>query len=105
MTMALRVGLTCETRSRHASTDSTTATRIIQGQAGSVANSIAFTASRMTNLINANLVPSVTLPNGQKVSNFFIVNPQVAGGTFVMTNGINTLFLDSSVDPNVLTVS
>jgi hypothetical protein len=74
------------------STDSTTATRIIQGQAGSVANSIAFTASRMTNLINANLVPSVTLPNGQKVSNFFIVNPQVAGGTFVMTNGINTLF-------------
>jgi carboxypeptidase family protein len=74
------------------STDSTTATRIIQGQAGAVANSIAFTASRMTNLINASLVPSTTLPNGQKVSNFFIVNPQVAGGTFVMTNGINTLF-------------
>jgi len=74
------------------STDSTTATRIIQGQAGAVANSIAFTASRMTNLINASLVPSVTLPNGQKVSNFFIVNPQVANGTFVMTNGINTLF-------------
>jgi len=74
------------------STDSTTATRIIQGQAGSVANSIAFTASRMTNLINANLVPSVTLPNGQRVSNFFIVNPQVASGAFVMTNGVNTLF-------------
>ena len=74
------------------STDSTTATRLIQGQAGSVANSIAFTASRMTNLINAGLVPFVTLPNGQKVSNFFIVNPQVSGGAFVMGNGINTLF-------------
>lgn len=77
------------------STDSTTATRIIQGQAGAVANSIAFTASRMTNLFNApggSLVPFVTLPNGNKVSNFFIVNPQVANGTFVMTNGINTLF-------------
>jgi len=74
------------------STDSTTATRIIQGQAGAVANSIAFTASRMTNLINAGLAPSVTLPNGQKVSNFFIVNPQVANGAFVMGNGINTLF-------------
>jgi hypothetical protein len=74
------------------STDSTTATRLIQGQAGSVANSIAFTASRMTALINAGLVPAFTLPNGQKVSNFFVVNPQVAGGTFIMTNGINTLF-------------
>lgn len=76
----------------NSSTDSTTATRLIQGQAGSVANSIAFTASRMTNLINAGLVPFTTLPNGQKVSNFFIVNPQVASGAFVMGNGINTLF-------------
>lgn len=74
------------------STDSTTATRIIQGQAGAVANSIAFTASRMNNLINAGLVPTTTLPNGQKVSNFFIVNPQTTGGTFVMGNGINTTF-------------
>ena len=73
-------------------TDSTTATRLIQGQAGAVANSIAFTASRMTNLINAGLVPTTTLPNGQRVSNFFIVNPQTAGGTFVMGNGINTTF-------------
>ena len=46
----------------------------------------------MGRLINANLVPFVTLPDGSKVSNFFIVNPQVAGGAFVMTNGINTLF-------------
>src|SRR5262245_48622671 len=63
-----------------AATDSTTATRLIQGQAGAVANSTAFSATRMANLINAGLAPSVTLPNGQKVSNFFIVNPQVANG-------------------------
>ena len=38
------------------------------------------------------LVPFTTLPNGNKVSNFFIVNPQTTGGAFVMTNGINTTF-------------
>src|SRR5207302_1040108 len=79
------------------STDSTTATNLIQGQAGALASSIAVTSSRMNNLINASLIPFTTLPNGQKVSNFFVANPQVtnggvAGGAFVMTNGINTLF-------------
>jgi hypothetical protein len=73
-------------------TDSTTATLLAQGQAGALANSIAFSSSRMGNLINNGLAPFVTLPNGQKVSNFFIVNPQTTGGAFVMTNGINTTF-------------
>src|SRR6185369_16205235 len=73
-------------------TDATTATLLIQGQAGQLANNIASTSSRMTNLINAGLIPFTTLPNGQKVSNFFIVNPQTTAGAFVMTNGINTTF-------------
>lgn len=74
------------------STDLTTATLLAQGQAGALANSIAFTSSRMNNLMNAGLAPFTTLPNGQRVSNFFIANPQTAGGAFVMTNGINTTF-------------
>lgn len=75
-----------------AATDSTTLTRLLRGEAGALANNFAFTSSRMTNLINAGLVPFTTLPNGNKVSNFFIVNPQTTGGAFVMTNGINTTF-------------
>ncbi|HKP85215.1 MAG TPA: hypothetical protein VJZ26_03910, partial [Blastocatellia bacterium] len=73
-------------------TDLTTATLLQQGQAGALANNIATNATRMNRLINANLVPFVTLPNGQKVSNFFIANPQTTGGAFVMTNGIDTQF-------------
>jgi hypothetical protein len=86
------------------STDSTTVTRLLQGQAGAVANSIAFTLSRMNNLINAGLIPFTTLPSGAcdptlsaanqncKVSNFFIVNPQTTGGAFLMTEGTDTSF-------------
>lgn len=73
-------------------TDSATVTSLLRGEAGRVANGIAFTSARMANLINNNLVPFTTLPNGNKVSNFFIVNPQTTGGAFVMTNGINTTF-------------
>jgi hypothetical protein len=73
-------------------TDSSTVTSLLRGEAGRVANGIAFTSARMTSLINAGLVPFTTLPNGNKVSNFFIVNPQTTGGAFVMTNGINTTF-------------
>ena len=75
-----------------AATDSATITSLLRGEAGRVANGIAFSSARMTNLINAGLVPFTTLPNGNKVSNFFIVNPQTTGGAFVMTNGINTTF-------------
>ena len=92
------------------STDSTTATRLAQGQAGSVANSIAFTTSRMNALINGGLIPSTTLPGtvtsgttacnplltgssqNCKISNFFVVNPQTTGGAFLMTQGTDTDF-------------
>jgi hypothetical protein len=75
-----------------ADTDLTTATLLQQGQAGALANNIAFNATRMARLINANLVSSITLPNGQKVSNFFVANPQTTGGAFLITNGIDTQF-------------
>jgi len=76
-----------------AATNTTAVTQLLQGQAGALANSIAASASRMNNLINAGLVPFVTLPDGTKVSNFFIMNPQAAaGGSFLMTNGVDTQF-------------
>ncbi|HEX8185865.1 MAG TPA: hypothetical protein VF747_13960, partial [Blastocatellia bacterium] len=75
------------------STDLTTATLLQQGQAGALANNIAFNVTRMNRLINGNLVPSVTLPNNTKVSNYFVVNPQSgSGGAWMMTNGIDTQF-------------
>jgi hypothetical protein len=77
----------------NSSTDLTTATQLVQGQAGGLARSIAINGARMNRLINASLIPSVTLPGGAKVSNFFVVNPQVVGGgTFIMTNGTDTQF-------------
>jgi hypothetical protein len=76
-----------------AATNTTVVTQLQQGQAGALASSIATSAGRMNNLINAGLVPFVTLPDGTKVSNFFIVNPQAAtGGAFIMTNGVDTQF-------------
>jgi hypothetical protein len=81
-----------------------------QGQAGAIANSIAFNTGRMNNLINAGLVPFVTLPSTTssgtvacnplltganqncKISNYFILNPQVTGGAFLMTQGTDTNF-------------
>jgi len=73
-------------------TDSTTVTLLQQGQAGRLANNIAGNVSRMNSLITAGLIPSTTLPDGKKVSNFFVVNPQTSNGAFVMTNGIDTQF-------------
>ncbi|MEK6303995.1 MAG: TonB-dependent receptor [Acidobacteriota bacterium] len=91
--LAGQVDVPLITTAINSSTDLTTATQLFQGQAGGLANSIAGTAARMNRLIAGNLIPSVTLPNGTKVSNFFVVNPQViSGGTFVMTNGIDTQF-------------
>jgi hypothetical protein len=76
-----------------AATNTTAVTQLLQGQAGALANSIATSATRMNNLIGAGLVPFFTLPDGTKVSNFFVVNPQaVAGGSFIMTNGTDTQF-------------
>src|SRR5205085_87009 len=92
------------TTALNSSTDSTTITRLLQGQAGALANSIAFSLSFMNRLINAGLVPFTTLPNSAcdptlpaatqncKVSNFFLVNPQTTGGAFLMTQGTDTSF-------------
>lgn len=81
------------------STDLTTTQQLRRGEAGGIANGIANSLTRMNRLINANLVPAFTLPDGTKVSNFFIVNPQTTGtssaaatGAFIMTNGIDTRF-------------
>ena len=90
--LAGQVAVPLITTSIASSTDLTTATLLQQGQAGGLANNIATNATRMGRLINANLVPFVTLPDGSKVSNFFIVNPQTTGGAFVMTNGVDTQF-------------
>jgi hypothetical protein len=74
-------------------TDTTTLTSLDRGEAGRVANSIAGTLSRMNNLINAGLVPFVTVPDPNnpgtsfKLSNFFILNPRSPGGAFLMDNG------------------
>jgi len=88
----------------NSSTNSTMVTRLLQGQAGAAANTIAFNLSNMNRLINAGLVPFTTLPTSTgcvsgntlsqtcKVSNFFVVNPQTSGGAFLMTQGTDTSF-------------
>jgi hypothetical protein len=88
----------------NSSTNSTMVTRLLQGQAGAAANTIAFNLSNMNRLINAGLVPFTTLPASSgcvsgnttsqtcKVSNFFLVNPQTTGGAFLMTQGTDTSF-------------
>jgi Carboxypeptidase regulatory-like domain len=88
----------------NSSTNSTMVTRLLQGQAGAAANTIAFNLSNMNRLINAGLVPFTTLPTSTgcisgntlsqtcKVSNFFLVNPQTSGGAFLMTQGTDTSF-------------
>jgi len=68
------------------------ATTIQRGLAGTLANNIAFNATRMNNLINANLIPSVTLTDGTKVSNFFIANPLATGGAYLVTNSGHTTY-------------
>ena len=88
----------------NSSTNSTMITRLLQGQAGAAANTIAFNLSNMNRLINAGLIPFTTLPTSTgcisgntlsqtcKVSNFFVVNPQTTGGAFLMTQGTDTSF-------------
>jgi len=88
----------------NSSTNSTMVTRLLQGQAGAAANTIAFNLSNMNRLINAGLVPFTTLPASTgcvsgnttsqtcKVSNFFLLNPQTTGGAFLMTQGTDTSF-------------
>ena len=106
--------------SGNSSTDATTARLLAQGQAGSLANTIAFSSLRMNRLIiNGRLangtactiatagcvpfVPFTTLPitgcdntvstnQNCRVSNAFILNPQTGGGAFLMTQGTDTDF-------------
>ena len=60
-----------------ATNDTTFATNLMRGQAGTFANSIATNASRMTSLRNAGYP-----------ANLFMVNPTVVnGGAFLVTNG------------------
>ena len=67
--------------------DEAFATTIRRGLAGSLAGSIALNNARMARLITANLVPSVTLADGTRVSNFFVANPlAAAGGSYLVTN-------------------
>jgi hypothetical protein len=98
------------TTSVGSSTDSTVQQFLFQGQAGALANSIAFSTSRMNALINGGLIPFTTLPStvaagttacnpaltgssqNCKVSNFFLLNPQTTGGAFIMTQGTDTDF-------------
>jgi len=73
--------------------DSATSTSVQRGEAARVAQTIAFNATRMANLINAGLVPFVTQTDGTKVSNFFTANPSIlGGGAFLVTNGTNTAY-------------
>ena len=88
----------------NSSTNSTMVTRLLQGQAGAAANTIAFNLSNMNRLISNGLIPFTTLPASTgcvsapassqtcRVSNFFIVNPQTTGGAFLMTQGTDTSF-------------
>ena len=109
------------TTSINSNTDSTVQTQLLQGQAGALANSIAFNSARMNRLIiNGRLangtactiatagcnpfVPFTSLPTSIgcdntittnqncRVSNFFILNPQTGGGAFLMTQGTDTDF-------------
>jgi hypothetical protein len=80
-------------------TDSTTITSLDRGEAGRIAGSISGNLTRMNNLINAGLVPFVTLtdPNNPsaaaiKLSNFFITNPRAPGNAFLMDNGSGSTY-------------
>ncbi len=59
-----------------ATTDSTQATNILQGQAGAVANAIATNATRMSNLVKAGYP-----------SNLFMANPATYSGAYLLYNG------------------
>jgi hypothetical protein len=73
--------------------DATFATTISRGLAGSLASTIAFNNTFMGRLMDARLIPFTTLPNGTRVSNFFVVNPLASNaGSFLVTNDGNTTY-------------
>lgn len=68
------------------------ATTIARGEAGRLANTIAFNNASMNRLMSAGIAPFVTLPNGTRVSNFFIINPLATAGSFLVTNDGHTTY-------------
>jgi hypothetical protein len=85
-------------------TDSTTITSLDRGEAGRIANSIASNLTRMNNLINAGLVPAITLPDPNnpgsniRLSNYFITNPRAPGNSFLMDNGSGSTYNSMQVE-------
>ena len=96
----------------NALSDITFATTISRGEAGRLASNIASSVTRMNNLINAGIVPFVTLqdPNNPaaslRLSNFFVVNPLAAlstalpttGNSFIMDNGAGNTYNALQID-------
>lgn len=78
--------------------DSGFATTIARGEAGRLASNIAFNATRMSNLMNAGLIPFTTLSNGARVSNFFIANPLATGGSFLVVGDGHSTYNALQVD-------
>jgi hypothetical protein len=68
--------------------DTTSATYMMMGQAGTMAGSISTNSARMANLIKAGYP-----------ANFFVVNPDVAGGgSYVLTNGGSSYYDAATVE-------
>ncbi|MBI4472164.1 MAG: TonB-dependent receptor, partial [Acidobacteria bacterium] len=84
--------------------DLTTAITLTRGEAGRLAASIAQNVGRMNNLINAGLVPSITLPDpnnpGQNItlSNFFVANPRSPTSSWLMDNGGDSNYQSMQVE-------
>ena len=80
------------------------ATTISRGEAGRLAANIAQNVTRMDRLINAKLVPSVTLPDpnapGQFItlSNFFVANPRSPTNSWIMDNAADANYNSLQVD-------
>jgi len=86
--------------------DLTTAITLTRGEAGRLAANIAQTVTRMNNLINAGLVPYVTIqdPNDPakiwKLSNWFVANPQAPTSSYYMDNGGDSNYHSLQVEVN-----
>ena len=82
----------------NATNDLNFATLLTRGEAGTFARSLATSFTRMNRLINAGLVPFVTLPDPNNpgvqinLSNFFYVNPTSPENAFIMTNGADSTY-------------
>ncbi len=84
--------------------DLNTAITLTRGEAGRLAANIAQNVTRMNNLINAKVVPFVTLPDpnnpGQSItlSNFFVANPRSPTNSWIMDNGSDSNYHSLQVE-------